>query len=68
MFLEVEDDGSLWYVCNNKCCKHDEEIPQSKKTPLIDAETCNAALSPRTMADKIEPGFDARAWLEARGL
>ena len=68
MFLAVEDDGSLWYVCNNKYCKHDEEIPGSKKMPVIDAETANAALQLRAMADAIEPGFNARTWLEARGL
>ena len=33
MFLAVEDDGTLWYVCNNKCCKHDQEAPG-----IIDAE------------------------------
>ena len=63
MFLAVEDDGTLWYVCNNKCCKHDQEAHG-----IIDAETANAALNLRRMADAIEPGFDARAWLEARGL
>jgi len=26
MFLAVEDDGSLWYVCNNKCCMHEIEV------------------------------------------
>ena len=41
---------------------------KENEEPIIDAETCNAALSLRAMADAIEPGFDARAWLEARGL
>ena len=26
MFLAVEDDGSLWYVCNNKCCMYEIEV------------------------------------------
>jgi hypothetical protein len=41
--------------------KEDEE-------PIIDAETCNAALNLRRMANQIEPGFNPREWLAARGL
>jgi hypothetical protein len=41
---------------------------ERKQTELIDAETANAALNLRRMADAIEPGFNPREWLAARGL
>ena len=63
MFLEVEDDGSLWYVCNNKCCKHDQEAHG-----IIDSDTIDAVIHLGGKAEALKPGFDARAWLEARGL
>ena len=46
----------------------EEEMKKTTKYVLIDAETCNAALQLRAMADKLEPGFDARKYLEERGL
>lgn len=43
-------------------------IEKKVSLTLIDAETMNAALSLRAKAEAIEPGFDARAYLEALGL
>jgi hypothetical protein len=45
-----------------------EDRADRVRADIIDAETCNAALNLRRMADQIEPGFNPREWLEARGL
>ena len=48
MYLVTGDDGTLWYVCNNKCCMHEEEVtrggPVKQCAPIIDADQTNLDL------------------------
>jgi len=46
----------------------DSEQRVKKVAPLIDSDTIDAVIHLGGKAEALEPGFDARAWLGARGL
>ena len=41
---------------------------KENEEPIIDSDTMDAVIHLGGKAEALEPGFDARTWLEARGL